>query len=200
MNRSRYGTRPPASRTVPSSVNSSKSASSTSSGARAQAMMNRSACSGWRTVTCPNASRMPSLARMRLAITSSRRAVARSMFVVPAPVGCDLTARATLDRCTWSRGLEDARYRLGVDIGGTFTDMLVMNEQTGETFVLKTPSTPGSVDGVTNGIRELERRHGIQGGQIGYFSHGTTIGVNTLLQRSGAQVGALATRGFRDLL
>jgi N-methylhydantoinase A len=87
-----------------------------------------------------------------------------------------------------------------VDIGGTFTDMLVMNEQTGETFVLKTPSTPGSVEGVTDGIRELERRHGIQGRQISYFSHGTTIGVNTLLQRSGARVGALTTRGFRDLL
>jgi N-methylhydantoinase A len=96
--------------------------------------------------------------------------------------------------------MQGARYRLGVDIGGTFTDMLVMNEQTGETFVLKTPSTPGSVEGVTEGIRELGRRYGIQGGQIGYFSHGTTIGVNTLLQRSGARVGALATRGFRDLL
>ena len=96
--------------------------------------------------------------------------------------------------------MEDARYRLGVDIGGTFTDILVMDEQTGETFVLKTPSTPGSVEGVTDGIRELERRYGIKGRQIGYFSHGTTIGVNTLLQRSGAQVGALATRGSRDLL
>jgi N-methylhydantoinase A len=96
--------------------------------------------------------------------------------------------------------MQGARYRLGVDIGGTFTDMLVMNEQTGETFVLKTPSTPGSVEGVTEGIRELGRRYGIQGSQIGYFSHGTTIGVNTLLQRSGARVGALTTRGFRDLL
>ena len=110
--------------------------------------------------------------------------------------GCQ---QPTLDKCTWSRGLEDARYRLGVDIGGTFTDILVMDEQTGATFVLKTPSTPGSVEGVIDGIRELERRYGIKGREIGYFSHGTTIGVNTLLQRSGAQVGALATRGFRDL-
>jgi len=94
----------------------------------------------------------------------------------------------------------DNRYRLGVDIGGTFTDMLVMNETTGETFVLKTPSTPGSVEGVANGIRELEARYGIAGSQITYFSHGSTIGVNTLLQRSGARVGMLATRGFRDLL
>jgi N-methylhydantoinase A len=94
----------------------------------------------------------------------------------------------------------DNSYRLGVDIGGTFTDMLVMNETTGETFVLKTPSTPGSVEGVANGIRELEARHGIAGSQIKYFSHGSTIGVNTLLQRSGARVGMLATRGFRDLL
>src|SRR5438270_16569 len=82
MKRSRYGTRPPASITVPSSFNSSKSASSMSSGARAQAIRKRSALSGCRTVTCPNASRMPSLARIRLAITSSRRAVARSINVV----------------------------------------------------------------------------------------------------------------------
>jgi len=94
----------------------------------------------------------------------------------------------------------ESRYRLGVDIGGTFTDMLAMDESSGETFVLKTPSTPGSVEGVMNGIRELGQRHGISGGQIGYFSHGTTIGVNTLLQRSGARVGVLATHGFRDLL
>jgi len=94
----------------------------------------------------------------------------------------------------------DNRYRLGVDIGGTFTDMLAMDETTGETFVLKTPSTPGSVEGVANGIRELEARYGIAGSQINYFSHGSTIGVNTLLQRSGARVGMLATRGFRDLL
>jgi N-methylhydantoinase A len=53
---------------------------------------------------------------------------------------------------------------------------------------------------VVDGIRELHVRHGIDGPQIGYFAHGTTIGVNTLLQRSGARVGVLTTRGFRDVL
>jgi N-methylhydantoinase A len=96
--------------------------------------------------------------------------------------------------------LNRQRYRLGIDIGGTFTDLLVMDEHSGETFVLKVPSTPGSVAGVVDGIRELERRHAIAGDRIGYFSHGTTVGVNTLLQRSGARVGALTTRGFRDTL
>lgn len=91
-------------------------------------------------------------------------------------------------------------YRLGVDIGGTFTDLLVMAERTGETYSLKTPSTVWPVDGVLDGLRELRERHGIGGEQIVYFSHGTTIGVNTLLQRSGARVGMLTTGGFRDTL
>jgi N-methylhydantoinase A len=91
-------------------------------------------------------------------------------------------------------------FRVGVDIGGTFTDLLAMDEGSGQTFVLKEPSTQSPVEAVVEGIRELEERLGIRGAQIGYFAHGTTIGVNTLLQRSGAQVGVLTTRGFRDVL
>jgi N-methylhydantoinase A len=94
----------------------------------------------------------------------------------------------------------ESPFRVGVDIGGTFTDLLAMDERTGQTFVLKRPSTPNPVEAVVEGIRELDARHGIGGPQIGYFAHGTTIGVNTLLQRSGARVGMLTTRGFRDVL
>ena len=91
-------------------------------------------------------------------------------------------------------------FRVGVDIGGTFTDLLAMDERSGRTFVLKQPSTASPVEAVVDGIRELNVRHGIDGLHIGYFAHGTTIGVNTLLQRSGARVGVLTTRGFRDVL
>jgi N-methylhydantoinase A len=91
-------------------------------------------------------------------------------------------------------------FRVGVDIGGTFTDLLALDERSGRTFVLKQPSTTSPVEAVVDGIRELHVRHGIDGPQIGYFAHGTTIGVNTLLQRSGARVGVLTTRGFRDVL
>jgi N-methylhydantoinase A len=75
-----------------------------------------------------------------------------------------------------------------------------MDEGNGQTFVLKEPSSLSPVEAVVEGIRELEERLGIRGAQIGYFAHGTTIGVNTLLQRSGARVGVLTTRGFRDVL
>ena len=92
------------------------------------------------------------------------------------------------------------RFRVGVDIGGTFTDLLAMDEGNGQTFVLKEPSTQSPVEAVVEGIREVEERLGIRGSQIGYFAHGTTIGINTLLQRSGARVGVLTTRGFRDVL
>lgn len=94
----------------------------------------------------------------------------------------------------------DRPFRVGVDIGGTFTDLLAMDERSGRTFVLKRPSTASPVEAVVEGIRDLDVRHSIGGAHIGYFAHGTTIGVNTLLQRSGARVGVLTTRGFRDVL
>src|SRR5579859_4124264 len=97
-------------------------------------------------------------------------------------------------------GSVDGPFRVGVDIGGTFTYLLAMDERGGHVFVLKRPSTLNPVEAVVEGIRELDGRHGISGDRISYFAHGTTIGVNTLLQRSGARVGVLVTRGFRDVL
>jgi N-methylhydantoinase A len=92
------------------------------------------------------------------------------------------------------------RYRLGIDIGGTFTDLLLMEEATGRIHALKTASTPEPEAAVVAGIAALRDRHGVDPSEIVYFSHGTTLAVNTLLQRNGAAVGVLVTRGFRDLL
>ncbi|MEX2647798.1 MAG: hydantoinase/oxoprolinase family protein [Alphaproteobacteria bacterium] len=92
------------------------------------------------------------------------------------------------------------RYRLGIDIGGTFTDLQVLDETTGRVVTLKTPSTPEPEEGVAVGLMALAERHGIRASDIGFFSHGTTIGVNTLLERKGARVGVITTRGFRDIL
>ncbi|MEE3664267.1 hydantoinase/oxoprolinase family protein [Brenneria sp. g21c3] len=93
------------------------------------------------------------------------------------------------------------RYRLGIDIGGTFTDLAVVEEASGKTLTLKTPSVPADpARAVLNGIRILQREYGISPADIGYFVHGTTLGLNTLLQRNGATTGLLVTRGFRDLL
>jgi len=94
----------------------------------------------------------------------------------------------------------DERIRLGVDVGGTFTDLVALEERSGLLHTLKTPSTLWPLDGVVNAVRELSGSHGVDVSAVGYFSHGSTIAVNTLLERSGARVGLITTQGFRDIL
>ena len=91
--------------------------------------------------------------------------------------------------------------RVGVDIGGTFTDFCVFDETTGSVRThktLSTPETPGAE--VMNGIAELASRHGWPPDAIRYFTHGTTVGVNTVIQRRGAALALFTTRGFEDVL
>lgn len=91
--------------------------------------------------------------------------------------------------------------RLGIDIGGTFTDLVLMSEATGETVALKTPSTPADpAAAVLNGINQLIAEHDVDPREIRYFVHGTTLALNTLIQRSGAATSLLVTRGFKDVL
>lgn len=92
-------------------------------------------------------------------------------------------------------------YRVGVDIGGTFTDFCVLNEDglALETLkVLSRPDAPGAE--VLQGLDEIEQRFGIPPAAIGYFTHGSTVGVNTIIQKKGARLCLLATEGFRDVL
>ena len=94
-----------------------------------------------------------------------------------------------------------AGLRLGVDIGGTFTDFCVFDETTGSVRThktLSTPETPGAE--VMNGIEELASRHGWRPDTIRHFTHGTTVGVNTVIQRRGAALALFTTRGFEDVL
>jgi len=93
-----------------------------------------------------------------------------------------------------------SRYRLGIDIGGTFTDLLLMDEEAGRLLALKVASTPAPEEAILTGIQRLQERHGVDPQEIVYFSHGTTLAVNTLLQRNGAEVGVITTAGFRDIL
>ena len=91
--------------------------------------------------------------------------------------------------------------RLGVDIGGTFTDFALLDEASGELRVLKVPSTPARPSGsVFTGIEDLRRRHGLDTTAMRAFVHGTTLAVNTIIERKGARAGLLITRGFRDVL
>ena len=93
------------------------------------------------------------------------------------------------------------RYRLGIDIGGTFTDFALFDTERGELIGLKVPSTPHDfAEAVGTGLQRLAAEHGVALGELGTVVHGTTIAVNTLIQRTGARLGLLVTAGFRDVL
>src|SRR3984893_3465500 len=90
-----------------------------------------------------------------------------------------------------------ARYRLGVDVGGTHTDFVLLDTATGELLVEKVASTPDNpARGVLDGLARYLRK-GIKPSEIGFFSNGTTITTNALLEMRGAKVGLLITKGYR---
>jgi len=96
--------------------------------------------------------------------------------------------------------MADVSYRLGIDIGGTFTDLSLINEATGELTELKTPTvTDDPAQGIINGLNLLKKR-GVDLSNIQYLVHGMTIGLNTLLQRKGADLALFVTEGFQDIL
>lgn len=92
-------------------------------------------------------------------------------------------------------------YRLGVDVGGTFTDLLLINESNGETHTAKVPSTPeDSSIGVLNGIARICDESGIDPKQINRVMHGTTVATNAVLTGKGAKVGLVTTKGYKHVL
>ena len=92
-----------------------------------------------------------------------------------------------------------AKYRVTVDTGGTFSDFVFFNEDTGEISITKVPSTPKEpFQAVLNGLKELLDQ-GVTAKDISFFSHGTTVGTNTLLEEKGAVTGLLVTEGFRGI-
>ncbi|MCB2106811.1 MAG: hydantoinase/oxoprolinase family protein, partial [Rhodobacteraceae bacterium] len=92
-------------------------------------------------------------------------------------------------------------YRLGCDVGGTFTDLLLINEKTGETYRAKTPSTPADQSiGVMNGITRICKDAGIDPSEISEFMHGTTVATNAVLEGKGATVGLIVTEGYKQVL
>ena len=92
-------------------------------------------------------------------------------------------------------------YRLGVDVGGTFTDVLLIDEETGQTWRAKTASTPQDQSvGVLRGIEKVCGRPGITRREIAQVLHGTTVATNAILEGKGARVGLVTTQGFRQVL
>jgi N-methylhydantoinase A len=92
-------------------------------------------------------------------------------------------------------------YRLGIDVGGTFTDLVLYAEDSGTLVVEKVPSVPSDPsEGIMDGIARILARAGAAPADVAYVAHGTTVATNTLLQRHGARTALITTRGFRDLL
>lgn len=92
-------------------------------------------------------------------------------------------------------------YRLGVDVGGTFTDVLLVEGTTGTTWRAKTPSTPADQSaGVRSGVDKVCAEAGIGLHEVAEVLHGTTVATNAILEGKGAVVGLVTTRGFRQVL
>ncbi|NNG08048.1 MAG: hydantoinase/oxoprolinase family protein, partial [Desulfobacteraceae bacterium] len=92
-------------------------------------------------------------------------------------------------------------YRLGCDIGGTFTDFVLLNDQTGEIRINKCLTTPGDPsDAVEQGMKELEQNTPGFIGKLDEVIHGTTLVINSIIERKGARTGLVTTKGFRDVL
>jgi N-methylhydantoinase A len=93
------------------------------------------------------------------------------------------------------------RFRAGVDIGGTFTDMTLVDDETGRLWVGKVLTTPGDPSiAVHEGLSQLLARTGVEAGQIKNVVHGTTLVTNAIIERKGARTALLTTRGFRDAI
>ncbi|MBV8337958.1 MAG: hypothetical protein JO358_21525, partial [Alphaproteobacteria bacterium] len=92
-------------------------------------------------------------------------------------------------------------WRIGVDIGGTFTDVAMVEEETGRIGMVKLPTTPRDLaNGVIDGIEKGLAREGVDPAEVALLAHATTIVTNALLERKGAKAGFVTTRGFRDVL
>ena len=92
-------------------------------------------------------------------------------------------------------------WRIGVDIGGTFTDVALIDEAHGAIGVAKTPTTPEDFGrGVLNGLNDALAKYSIPPAEVTLLSHATTVVTNALLEEKGARIAHVSTRGFRDVL
>jgi 5-oxoprolinase (ATP-hydrolysing) len=91
--------------------------------------------------------------------------------------------------------------RIGVDVGGTFTDLILVDEEAGRITVDKVPSTPDDLSrAVVTGVNRLCGKAGVALADVDNLLHGTTVATNIVLTHSGAEVGMITTEGFRDIL
>lgn len=92
-------------------------------------------------------------------------------------------------------------WRIGIDSGGTFTDICLFDDASGQVAVWKVPSTPDDPSrAIARGTQEGTERVGAKPSEVVYFGHGTTVGTNALIQHRGVKTGLITTDGFRDLI
>jgi N-methylhydantoinase A len=92
-------------------------------------------------------------------------------------------------------------WRIGVDIGGTFTDVAVVDETSGRIGVTKVPTTPGNfTEGVLHALTSAIERYDVVAAEVTLLSHATTLVTNAILENKGARAALITTRGFRDVL
>src|SRR5678815_1901008 len=92
-------------------------------------------------------------------------------------------------------------YRLGVDVGGTFTDLFLTDDGDHRQWRVKTPSTPADPsEGVLVGVRRICEESGVAVGDLRNILHGTTVATNAVLESKGARVGLITTQGFAQIL
>ncbi|ESR25914.1 hydantoinase/oxoprolinase family protein [Lutibaculum baratangense] len=97
--------------------------------------------------------------------------------------------------------MDTTDWLIGVDVGGTFTDLYAFERTSGALALHKRPSTPDNpAEAILSGLRELAEKAGFEAGTVGVLAHGTTVATNALIQRTGAKVAVLTTKNFRDLL
>jgi N-methylhydantoinase A/oxoprolinase/acetone carboxylase beta subunit len=90
---------------------------------------------------------------------------------------------------------------IGVDVGGTFTDLVLTDTSANQTIIHKVPTTPHDPsEGVMTGLIELCERNGIDRGEIDHVLHGTTIATNAVLEHDGSVTGMVTTKGYRDII
>lgn len=92
-------------------------------------------------------------------------------------------------------------YRIGLDVGGTFTDFVISDRARGTLRYFKLPSTPADPsEAIVEGIRQMLRLFEVDAEDVEYVGHGTTVATNMIIERRGVRTGLLTTRGFRDVL
>jgi len=92
-------------------------------------------------------------------------------------------------------------YMIGVDVGGTFTDFSVFNQETGELFHYKDSSTPADPSrAIVKGVQDVLALKQAGPEEVSYLAHGTTVGTNALIEKKGCRLGLITTKGFKDLM